>query len=81
MNLDKKKLIESYEEWFDYYKELINLHDSVGYFGPEDDCRECYTNPYYRPIRYPVIVTGHNYHDREDGDVFMFTFTYLNDFF
>lgn len=81
MDSGRKKIIESQDEWFEYYKELTSLYDTFRYFGPKDDCKQCYLNPYYRPIRYPVIVSGYDDYDIIDGVCFMFTFTYLNDFF
>lgn len=74
-----KKLIESPKEWLEFYKklnELYNLH--LEYYGPENDCIKGYTNPYFLPIKYPVIISGCGI---DDWTTFTFTFIYLTDFF
>lgn len=55
-----KKLIESPKEWLEFYKKLNKLYNfHLEYYGPENDCIKGYTNPYFLPIKYPVIISGY----------------------
>lgn len=75
-----KKLIESLKEWLEFYKknELYNFH--LEYYGPENDCIKGYTNPYFLPIKYPVIISGYSTISGIDNWTTL-TFIYLTDFF
>lgn len=74
-----KKLIESPKEWLEFYKKLDELYNfHLEYYGPENDCIKGYTNPYFLPIKYPVIICGRGI---DNWTTFTFTFIYLTDFF
>ena len=61
MDLSMKKLIESPKEWLEFYKKLNELYNfHLEYYGPENDCIKGYTNPYFLPIKYPVIISGYS---------------------
>ena len=78
-----KKLIESPKEWLEVYKKLNELYDfHFEYYGLENDCIKRYTNPYFLPIKYPVIIPGYStISDIDNWTSFTFTFIYLTDFF
>lgn len=46
--------------------------------GLENDCIKRYTNPYFLPIKYPVIISGYStISDIDNWTSFTFTFIYL----